>query len=422
MNGLIRFSLRNWHAVIVFALTLTVVGVLLLTRIPFDILPVYKKPAVQVLTFYGGMPASSVEKDISNRMERWTGQAAGTERQESRSITGCSIIRNYYRDDIDPNGALTQVNSLALATVPNLPPGTLPPVVLPYDPTSTVPVCIVAVDSPDGSQNESILYDVGRYEVRNMILSLPGSVAPVVYGGRIRAVMAYLDRQKLQARALSPLDVMKAMDRYNVFLPTGDAKFGDMDFALDLKEGEERLSGAGLRHFRTRVEKAAHILAELTMLGIDPRAKLTVLCAGSEDVLPFSITQVTLRAMLGTVGDMGTYVPVWDIAEAFGEDTDLAVSSIDRARDLAQRLGSYRVVLRRGVGFVTAGRTLNDAVKTSVYIPKNARTLAQSLEFGSIRPISQGEVDQRLAIDPESNAMRRGWEYWAREAGCERWL
>ena len=148
----------------------------------------------------------------------------------------------------------------------------------------------------------------------------------------------------------------------------------------------------------------------------------SVLCAGSEDVVPFSITQTPLCAVLGTVGDMGTQVPVWDVAEKFGEDTDLAVSSMERAGDLAQRLGGYRVVLMRGVGFVATGRTLNDAVKTSVYIPKNARSLAQSLEFGTIRPISQGEVNQRLAIDPESNAMRRGWEYWAREAGCERWL
>src|SRR5262249_16292426 len=200
MNGLIRFSLRNWHAVIVFVLTIVVVGVLALTEIPFDILPVYKKPAVQVLTFYGGMPASSVEKDISNRMERWTGQAAGTERQESRSITGASIIRNYYRDDIDPNGALTQVNSLASAAIPNLPPGTLPPVILPFDPTGTVPVCLVALDSD--KEPESILYDVGRYEVRNMIMGRPGAIAPVVFGGKLRAVLAYLDRAKLQARNL----------------------------------------------------------------------------------------------------------------------------------------------------------------------------------------------------------------------------
>src|SRR5882757_7387910 len=231
MNGLIRASLRNPHAVTVMCLTLVLLGAVAITQIPIDILPVFKSPAVQVLTFYSGMPAASVEKDITNRMERWVGQANGTSRQESRSIVGASIVRDYFRSDIDPNGALTQVNSLALAAVPNLPPGTLPPVVLPFDPTSTTPVCIVALDSK--SQSESILYDVGRYEVRNMVMSINGAVAPVVYGGKIRAVLAYLDRQKMQARGLGPLDVMNALDNYNVFLPTGDAKIGDIDYALD---------------------------------------------------------------------------------------------------------------------------------------------------------------------------------------------
>src|SRR6476620_10366092 len=218
MNGLIRFSLRNWHAVTVFVLTIVVIGILTLFSIPIYILPVNRSPAVQVLTFYNGMPATEIEKDITNRMERWTGQAAGTARQESRSIVGCSIVRNYYRDDTDPNGALTQVNSLASAAIPNLPPGTLPPVILPFDPTSTTPVCLVALDSK--TQTESLLYDTGRYEVRNMIMGVQGAVAPVVYGGRLRAVLAYLDRSRLQARNLSPQEVMDAIDKYNIFLPT----------------------------------------------------------------------------------------------------------------------------------------------------------------------------------------------------------
>src|SRR4051795_5733648 len=231
MNGLIRASLRNPYAVTVFCLTLVMLGAVSIYMIPIDILPVFRSPAVQVLTFYAGMPAASIEKDITNRMERWVGQARGTSRQESRSIVGASVVRDYFRSGVDPNGALTQVNSLALAAVPNLPPGTLPPVVLPFDPTSTTPVCIIALDSP--TQPESILYDVGRYEVRNMIMAIEGAVAPVVYGGKIRAIIAYLDRQKMQARGLSPVDVMNAIDNYNLFLPTGDAKFGNTDFALD---------------------------------------------------------------------------------------------------------------------------------------------------------------------------------------------
>jgi multidrug efflux pump subunit AcrB len=206
-------------------------GTLSVTSIPIDILPVNQSPAVQVLTFYSGMPASMVEKNLSNRLERWTGQAAGTAKQESRSIVGCSIVRNYYRDAVDPSGALTQVASLASVAGPYLPPGTLPPVILPYDPTSTTPVCLVALDSK--KHPESILTDTGRFEVRNMVMSLRGAVAPVVYGGKTRAILAYMNREQMQSRSLSPLDLMAAIDNFNIFMPTGGAKIGGTDYALD---------------------------------------------------------------------------------------------------------------------------------------------------------------------------------------------
>ncbi len=230
MKWLIRFSLENPHAIIVISLAILVLGTLSLVRVPIDILPVFKSPAVQVLTFYGGMPAEAMEKDITIRMERWTGQANGIKRQESRSILGASIVRNYFQDDQDASGALTQVNSLALAEIPSLPPGTLPPVVLPFDPTSTTPVALVTLDSE--TQTESILYDVGRYEVRNMIMQQPGAIAPVVMGGKLRAVMLYLDPIKMQARGMSPSDVMRAVGQYNLFFASGDVRIGVLDYAL----------------------------------------------------------------------------------------------------------------------------------------------------------------------------------------------
>jgi multidrug efflux pump subunit AcrB len=231
MNGLIRFSLGNPRAVTVLVFTVLLGGIVCLAVIPADILPVYRSPAVQVLTFYNGMAATSVESGITARMERGTGQAAGIVRQESRSLLGVSIVRNFFAGDVDPSGALTQVNSLATVEIPTLPPGTLPPVILPYDPTSSTPVCLVALNSK--TQNESVLYDTARYQVRMMIMSSRGANAPVVYGGKIRTILAYLDRDRLQAHGLSPIDVMNALDRFNIFIPAGDAKFGKFDYTLD---------------------------------------------------------------------------------------------------------------------------------------------------------------------------------------------
>src|SRR3954467_11243986 len=257
MNGLIRASLRNPIAVTVMSLAVVVLGGLSAYSIPIDILPVFRSPAVQTLVFYSGMPAASIEKNITARLERGVVQATGGRRLESRSIVGASIVRDYFRSNVDRSGALTETNSLAGWEFPTMPPGTLPPVVLPYDPTSATPVCIVALDSP--SQGAAALFDTGRYEVRPMIMSQPGAIAPLVYGGKVRAVMMYVDRVKLQARHLSPLDVLKAVDDYNVFLPTGSAKFGDTDYAIDSNSMFDLVSGMDEIPLRTEHGNAAYL-------------------------------------------------------------------------------------------------------------------------------------------------------------------
>src|SRR5579864_7366878 len=118
MKGLIKASLSNPYAVVVMTLTMAILGGITLTRVPRDILPVFKSPAVQVLTFYSGMPAQDIEKDITIRMERWTGQANGIKKQESRSIMGASVVRNYYQDDQDIGSSLTQTSTLSQAITP----------------------------------------------------------------------------------------------------------------------------------------------------------------------------------------------------------------------------------------------------------------------------------------------------------------
>src|SRR5487761_86957 len=231
MRGLILASIKNKHAVTVFCLTIVLLGGLSVRQIPIDILPVFNSPAVMVLTFYSGMPPSDVEMDITNRIERWTNMASGLKRQESRSILGASVVYNYFFGNTDRGEAITTVQSLAQSVVPMMPPGTLPPVVLSFDPTSSTPICMVALNSDQ--YGEKTLYDVGRYEGRNQIMGVHGAVSPVVFGGKIRAVQIYLDRQQMQARKLSPLDVMESVASSNIFLPTGELIVGDKDYFLD---------------------------------------------------------------------------------------------------------------------------------------------------------------------------------------------
>lgn len=229
--NLIKSALKEPYAVVVIALIVVVIGLTALTRLPADILPIFKTPAVQILTLYPGMPAEVVEKDMTNRIERWTSQANGIAKQESKSITGVSIVRDFFRPDIDPNTALSQTASLAISDLYYLPPGTIPPMVMPYDPTATIPLALLAVSSD--TMGESDVYDVAYFNIRNMLSGIKGVIAPAVYGGKLRRILVYVDPVKLVSRGLSPMDVVHALRKFNVFIPTGNAKFGTLDYQIN---------------------------------------------------------------------------------------------------------------------------------------------------------------------------------------------
>jgi multidrug efflux pump subunit AcrB len=229
--GLVRLALGNVYGVIVFALVLGVLGGVALASIPVDILPAFKVPAVQVLTYFNGMPARSTERTLTDRIERWVNQAPGVANVESRSVSGASVVKLYFREDVDPTAALTLTNSLASGARAYLPTNTLPPVVLPFDPTGTLPLGILTVSNPTMAEQQ--VKDLARVEVRNRLGAVSGVVAPVVVGGKDRRVMIYLDPKKLEARNLSPVDVVKALDAGNMMISPGTAYFGESQIALD---------------------------------------------------------------------------------------------------------------------------------------------------------------------------------------------
>lgn len=140
-------------------------------------------------------------------------------------------MKVHFRDDIDPNEALTLVNSLALGALPNLPPNTLPPVAMPFDATGTLPVGILTVTNL--AMDDARQKDLARIDVKNMLGAVPGCIAPVVVGGQDRAVMIYLDPARTEARNFAPMDVVAALRRGNLMGTPGTAYFGDEQLLLD---------------------------------------------------------------------------------------------------------------------------------------------------------------------------------------------
>ena len=140
------------------------------------------------------------------------------------------------------------------------------------------------------------------------------------------------------------------------------------------------------------------------------------------DVLPFTLTDVPLRACIHTASQIGTEVPVWDIRDKFG-DTGLLVATVEQGRDLAKCLGKNYAALMRGHGFTAAGRNLGEVLKVSIYLPQNARVQKEAMMLGGkLKYLSPGEIAERDAFGPGGKDLFRAMAYWAKQAGCEHLL
>ena len=182
------FSLRNPYIIIVGALVIVILGATAFTRMPVDVFPDIKIPAVVVATFYQGMPPLDMEDNITFRYERFFTLGSNIEHIESRSLSGVSIIKVFFQPGTNIESAAAQMGTLAMADLGIMPPGTLPPLVLQYD-ASSLPVVLVTLEGK--GYDETQLEDQARYNVRNQLATVPGASAPIPFGGRFRQVMAY---------------------------------------------------------------------------------------------------------------------------------------------------------------------------------------------------------------------------------------
>jgi multidrug efflux pump subunit AcrB len=224
-----KFALRYPFFIIMLCLVVMLIGVVNIASMPVDLFPKIDMPVVVVATFYNGMPPQQIEADITNTFERFFTLGANIDHSESRSLTGVSLIKIYFKPGTDPNAALSNIANLAMADLRRLPPGTLPPVVLGMD-ASSQPVCLVTLEGK--GLNETQLKDLAQFQVRNQISNVQGASVPQPYGGTYRQIQVYVDPIKLEAHNLSLTDVVDAVNSSNLILPAGDVRIGSKDYNI----------------------------------------------------------------------------------------------------------------------------------------------------------------------------------------------
>src|SRR5947209_7054123 len=228
--GIVRFALRFPHTFYVLAVLMLFLGITAIRTMPTDIFPEIRIPVVSVIWQYTGLSTPEMEQRVSTYSQyAISSNVTGIRNIEAQTLNGISVQKIYFQPDVNLDLAIAQIVSATNAIRALMPNGIQPPIVVQFN-ASSVPVLQLSLTSDN--LNEQQLYDYGLYRLRQQLAPVPGVTFPTPDGGKYRQIMVDIDPAKLQAKGLTPTDIVNAVNAQNLTLPSGLAKIGDTQYTV----------------------------------------------------------------------------------------------------------------------------------------------------------------------------------------------
>ena len=229
---IIRVALNRPYTFIVLALLILILSPVVILRTPTDIFPSINIPVVAVAWTYTGLSPEETEGRITTVYERvLTTTVDNIEHIESTTVNGTAIVKIYLQPGASIDRANAQITAESQTILRQLPPGSLPPLIVNYN-ASTVPILQLGLSGK--GLTEPQLNDIALNFLRTQLVTVPGASVPFPFGGKQRQVMVYLNPRLMQAKGLSPNDVLTALGNQNLILPGGTAKMDEFEYDVDL--------------------------------------------------------------------------------------------------------------------------------------------------------------------------------------------
>ena len=229
---IVRLALRRPYTFVVVSILILILGVVSIVRTPVDIFPNIDIPVVTVAWQYTGLSPEEMSGRVVYNYERsLTTTVNDIEHIESQSLNGIGLVKVYLHPHTNLAGAIAQITAISQSTVKQLPPGIMPPFIITYN-ASSVPILQLGLSAPN--LNEQQLADIGQNFIRTGLINVPGVAIPYPYGGKQRTIMVDLNTTAMQAKGVSPLDVVNTINAQNLILPAGTAKIGSYEYQVDM--------------------------------------------------------------------------------------------------------------------------------------------------------------------------------------------
>jgi CzcA family heavy metal efflux pump len=246
---IVRLALRRPYTFVVFALLILILGVFSIQSMPTDIFPNIDIPVVTVVWNFTGLSAQEMSTRIVSNSERgMTTTVNDIEHIESQSLNGIGLIKIFFQPNVNIGEAVAQVSAISQVQLRSLPPGSLPPFIIQYN-ASSVPVLQLGLSGQ--GLNEQQLNDLATNNIRTQLATVEGAQTPFPYGGKPRQIQVDLDLPALQARGLSPVDVVNAISAQNLIAPSGTMKIDRFEYAVETNSAPSAVSDLNNLPIRT---------------------------------------------------------------------------------------------------------------------------------------------------------------------------
>ncbi len=229
---IVRLALNQPYTFIVLALLILILSPEVILHTPTDIFPNIDIPVISVAWTYTGLNPEDLETRLTTPFEKvLTTLVDNIQHIESTTYNGTSVVKIY----LQPGASLDRANSQVVAAsgfiLRFVPPGTLPPEIINFS-ASSVPILQLGLSGPGMSEQQ--LNDLALNVLRTQLITVPGAVIPLPYGGKQRQVMINMDQNLMQSKGVSPNDILNAVNAQNLILPSGTAKIAESELDVRL--------------------------------------------------------------------------------------------------------------------------------------------------------------------------------------------
>src|SRR5215475_4822981 len=177
---IVRLALDRPYTFIVLAVLILVLSSVVIACTPTDIFPNINIPVIAVGWQYTGLNPEELEGRLTSVYERViTVLVDNIDHIESTTINGQAMVKIFLQPGASLDTANAQVTAVSQTILRQLPPGTLPPVIINYS-ASSVPILQLGLSGQGLS--EQALNDLGQNFLRTQLVTVPGAVIPYLYG------------------------------------------------------------------------------------------------------------------------------------------------------------------------------------------------------------------------------------------------